>query len=306
VKGRYYSLNEYLKNTFNEKIYKISIDLGLTCPNRDGSLDSRGCIFCLDGSSYFSASSGNIDERIEKAKKLVKEKSGANKFIAYFQSYTNTYASAEYLRSVFYNVISRDEIVGLSIATRPDCLPDEILELISDLNKIKPVWVELGLQTSNEKSVKYIRRCYENVVYSDAVHSLRSLGINVVTHVIIGLPNEKVEDVINTVDFAVFSGTNGIKLQLLHVLENTDLHKDYEAKKFKTLTLDEYLDILFSCIERLPEDIVIHRLTGDAPKKHLVSPLWSADKKRVLNTLNYEMEKRDIRQGRNACTRDIK
>lgn len=282
----YYSLNEYLKDTFGEKVYKLSLDLGLTCPNRDGTLDTRGCIFCLGGSSHFASKDGSISEKIENAKKLVAKKTKAQKFIAYFQSYTNTYAPIEYLKSVFTEVITRDDIVALSIATRPDCLPDNVVDLLTELNKIKPIWVELGLQSSNELTAEYIRRCYKNEVFEDAVKRLSDRKIDVITHIILGLPNETKEDMLNSVDFAVKCGTKGIKLQLLHVLRGTDLCIDYENGKFKTLTLDEYIDILADCIKRLPKDVVVHRITGDAPKAHLVAPMWSADKKTVLNTIN--------------------
>ena len=282
----YYSLNQYLTDTFGEKVYKLSIDLGLTCPNRDGTLDTRGCIFCLEGSSRFAAASGSIHEKIEDAKKLIAKKTKAKKFIAYFQSYTNTYAPAEYLRRVFTEAISRPDICAISIGTRPDCLPDEILQLLGELNEIKPVWVELGLQTSKECTAEYIRRCYSNEVYSDSVSALRKRGIQVITHIILGLPGETTEDMLNSLDFAVRSGTNGIKLQILHVLRGTDLCADYEAGKFSVLSMEEYGEILKRCIERLPKDIVVHRLTGDAPKSHLVAPLWSADKKTVLNYIN--------------------
>ena len=298
MENRYYSLNEYLKNRFGEKVYKLSIDLGLTCPNRDGRLDTRGCIFCLAGSSHFASDTGDIQTRIEKAKKLVENKTKAKKFIAYFQSYTNTYAPIEYLTEVFCETAKRDDIVAISIATRPDCLGDEVLALLAEINKTKPVWVELGLQTANEKTAEYIRRCYKNDVYAQAVQKLKNLGIEVITHIIIGLPFETADDIKNSVDFAVDCGTDGVKLQLLHVLRGTDLCADYEKGLFDTLSIDEYMDILFACIERLPEHIVVHRITGDAPKKYLVSPLWSADKKTVMNTIRREMELRDIRQGR--------
>ncbi len=298
MEGRYYSLNEYLKKSFGEKVYKLSLDLGLTCPNRDGTLDTRGCSFCLAGSSHFASDSGDIDTRIERAKKLVESKTKAKKFIAYFQSYTNTYAPTEFLKSVFLKTAEREDIVALSIATRPDCLAEPVPALLSEINKIKPVWVELGLQTANEKTAEYIRRCYKNDVYAQAVHDLRSRGIEVITHVIIGLPFETGEDIMRSVDFAVDCGTSGIKLQLLHVLRGTDLCADYEKGLFDTLSLDEYMDILFACIERLPENMVVHRMTGDAPKKYLVSPLWSADKKTVMNTIRKEMDARDVRQGR--------
>lgn len=297
MQNRYYSLNEYLKEVFGEKVYKLSLDLGLTCPNRDGTLDTRGCIFCLEGSSHFAKQKGSIHERIEEAKQLIAKKTDAKKFIAYFQSYTNTYAPIEFLEHTFSEVIAREDIVALSIATRPDCLPDDVLELLAKLNKQKPVWVELGLQTSNENTAKYIRRCYKNEVFRDAVARLKNENIDVITHIILGLPDETKQDMLNSVRFAVEAGTKGIKLQLLHVLENTDLSKDYRSGKFKTLELDEYMEILFDCIEIIPQNVVIHRLTGDAPKKFLVSPLWSGDKKTVMNTINREMNLRNIVQG---------
>ncbi len=293
----YYSLNEYLLERFGEKVYKLSLDLGLTCPNRDGTLDTRGCVFCHNGSSHFASNGNDMSEQIEKAKALVSKKTKAERFIAYFQSYTNTYAPVEYLRRVFTEVINREDIVALSIATRPDCLPDDVIAMLSELNKIKPIWVELGLQTANEKTAEYIRRCYPNSVYKNAVAKLNANGIDVITHIIIGLPNETKEDMLASVDFAVKCGTKGIKLQLLHVLRETDLCEDYLSGKFQTLTIDEYMEILFACIERLPRDIVVHRLTGDAPKSHLVSPLWSGDKKTVINTFNREMKTRGIKQG---------
>ncbi len=297
MNGRYYSLNEYLKKTFGEKVYKLSLDLGLTCPNRDGTLDTRGCIFCHNGSSHFAECGEDINVQLEKAKKRVESKTDAKKFIAYFQSFTNTYAPADYLDKIFTEVINRDDIVAISIGTRPDCLPPEILDLLEKLNKIKPVWVELGLQTANEKSAEYIRRCYPNSVYENAVKELKNRGITVITHIIIGLPNETKEDIFNTVDFAVKCATDGVKLQLLHILKDTDLYEDFKKGLVVPLTLDEYMDILFGCIERIPENVVIHRITGDAPKKYLIEPLWSADKKNVLNTINREMKNRNIIQG---------
>ena len=295
---RYYSLNEYLKEKFNEKVYKLALDIGCTCPNRDGTLDTRGCIFCHNGSSHFAESGDNINIQIENAKSRLHDKTNARKFIAYFQSYTNTYGDVEYLEEVFTTAIKRDDIVALSIGTRPDCLQNNILDMLEKLNKIKPVWVELGLQTTKEETIKYIRRGYENSVYENAVNELKRRGVTVITHIIIGLPNETKADILNTVDFAVKCGTDGLKLQLLHILRDTDLYVDYKQGVVKPLTLDEYAEILFDCIERIPENIVIHRITGDAPKEHLVEPQWSADKKKVLNTINQEMEKRNIKQGK--------
>ena len=296
--GRYYSLNEYLNSQFGEKVYKLALDSGCTCPNRDGTLDTRGCIFCHNGSSHFAEMGIDINEQIENAKNRVKNKIKTEKFIAYFQSFTNTYGDIEKLERIFTTAINRDDIVAISIGTRPDCLPQDILDMLHRLNKIKPVWVELGLQTSNEKSAEYIRRCYKNDVYEKAVKDLKSRNINVITHIIIGLPNETKQDVLNTVDFSVKCGTDGVKLQLLHILKDTDLYEDYKKGLVKPLSLNEYMDILFECIERIPKNIVIHRITGDAPKKYLVEPLWSGDKKKVLNTINKEMEKRNIIQGK--------
>ena len=298
--GRYYSLNEYLKETFGDKVYKLALDIGCTCPNRDGTLETRGCIFCHNGSSHFAEIGIDLNTQIENAKNRVKSKTKTEKFIAYFQSFTNTYGDIDYLEKQFRTAIERDDIVALSIGTRPDCLPPEILEMLENLNKIKPVWIELGLQTSNEKSAEYIRRYYPNSTYENAVKELKNRGITVITHIIIGLPNETKEDILNTVDFAVKSGTDGVKLQLLHILKDTDLYEDYKLGKVKVLSFEEYIDILFSCIEKIPKNIVIHRITGDAPKKYLIEPKWSADKKMVLNTINKELEKRDIMQGRYA------
>ncbi len=296
--GRYYSLNEYLKKQFGGKVYKLALDSGCTCPNRDGTLDTRGCIFCRNGSSHFAETGIDINEQIKNAKSRVRSKIKTDKFIAYFQSFTNTYGDVSYLEKLFTAAIKRDDIVAISIGTRPDCLSEDVISMLHQLSKIKPVWVELGLQTSNEKSVEYIRRCYKNSVYEKAVSDLKSINVNVITHIIIGLPNETKEDVLNTVDFSVKCGTDGVKLQLLHILKDTDLYEDYKKGIVKPLGLNEYMDILFDCIERIPRDIVIHRITGDAPKKYLVEPLWSGDKKMVLNTINKELEKRDIIQGK--------
>lgn len=296
--GRYYSLNEYLNNQFGEKVYKLALDIGCSCPNRDGTLDTRGCVFCHNGSSHFAEVGEDINSQIENAKNRVKNKVKTDKFIAYFQSFTNTYGDIDYLEKTFETAIKRDDIVALSIGTRPDCLSENILNMLEKLNKIKPVWIELGLQTSNEKTAEYIRRCYPNKIYENAVRKLKKRGIIVVTHIIIGLPNETKEDILNTVDFAVKCGTDGVKLQLLHIMKETDLYEDYKKGLVKPLNINEYMDILFSCIKRIPENIVIHRITGDAPKKYLVEPKWSADKKKVLNTINKEMKNRNIIQGK--------
>lgn len=284
----YYSFNRYLRERFGCKVYKISINGGFTCPNRDGTLGTRGCIFCSAGGSGDFAESPelSITQQIEKGKERVKNKIKSGKYIAYFQAFTNTYAPVETLRKKFTEAINHPDIVMLSVATRPDCLPEEVIELLKELNEIKPVCVELGLQTIHEKSAEYIRRGYKLECYDNAVKRLKSAGLEVVCHIILGLPGETKRDMLESVDYACKSGIDGIKLQLLHVLKGTDLAKDYENGKFKVLTMDEYLDILKSCLDIIPKNIVIHRLTGDGAKKDLIAPLWSADKKRVLNAVS--------------------
>ena len=296
----YYSLNEYLKTTFGEKVYKISLNGGMTCPNRDGSLSSKGCIFCSKGGSgEFSADKLlSVTEQIEQAKQRIKTKTDCKRFIAYFQPFTNTYADVSYLHKIFYEAIENPDIAVLSIATRPDCLGKDVLLLIDELNKIKPVWVELGLQTIHKKTSDYIRRCYELEVYNDAVNALKKIDVTVITHIILGLPFETKEMMLESVKYAG-ERSNGIKLQLLHVLKDTDLLTDYNSGLFKTMSMEEYVDILCNCIKVLPKNVVIHRLTGDGDKKLLVSPLWSADKKRVLNSINKAFKERNIEQGSN-------
>lgn len=295
----YYSLNNYLKSTFGEKVYKISLSGGMTCPNRDGKIDTRGCIFCSrGGSGEFSTDSClPVSQQIEQAKQRIRAKSDCKKFIAYFQPFTNTYADVDYLRKLYYEAVMPDEIVALSIATRPDCLSDEVISLLDEINRFKPVWIELGLQTIHKRTAEYIRRGYELGVYDEAVLKLKSIGVNIITHIIIGLPYETKQDILQSVKYAG-ERSNGIKLQLLHVLKDTDLLTDYNNGVFKTLTLEEYVDVLCDCIEILPPDVVIHRLTGDGDKKLLISPMWSADKKRVLNTINKIFRERDVTQGR--------
>ena len=284
----YLSFNKYLKDKFGQKVYKISLDGGFTCPNRDGKTGTRGCIFCSKGASGDFAESRemSITEQIESGKKKVEKKIKSGKYIAYFQAFTNTYAPVEMLRQKYEEAINHPDIVALSIATRPDCLGDDVLRLLDEMNKIKPVFVELGLQTIHQKSAKYIRRGYDLSVYDKAVRDLNKIGVNVVVHVILGLPNESENDMLETVKYVCESGANGIKLQLLHVIDGTDLAKDYEKGLFKTLEFDEYVNLIVKCVKIIPKDIVIHRLTGDGAKKDLIAPLWSADKKRVLNAIN--------------------
>lgn len=295
---RYNSLNNYLRNKFGKKVYKSSIDGGFTCPNRDGKISTGGCIFCsAKGSGDFATSKSlSITQQIEQGKERVRSKTKDNSFIAYFQAFTNTYAPIDVLESKFTEAINHKDIVALSVATRPDCVDDNVLKLLEKLNKIKPVWVELGLQTIKESSVDYIRRGYENSVYVDTATKLRNIGIEVITHIILGLPNENKLDMLRSVDFAC-KYSNGIKLQLLHILKGTDLLKDYENSKFNALTMEQYIDILCDAVSIIPKNVIIHRLTGDGDKKILVAPLWSGNKKVVLNTINKTFEERNIIQG---------
>jgi uncharacterized protein len=295
----YYSLNYFLKNQYGEKIYKLSLNGGMTCPNRDGTLGSKGCIFCSEGGSGEFAASKllPIKDQIERQKKTITKYVG-NKFIAYFQAYTNTYAPISYLREIFYEAITHPDIVILSIATRPDCLNDEVLSLLDELNHIKPVWIELGLQTIHESSAKFIRRGYSLPTFDKAVFNLRSLKIAVIVHTILGLPNETSADMLATIHYLSNLDIQGIKLQLLHVLKNTDLETYYKENTFEVLTFQDYIDIVIKCIEALPQNIVIHRLTGDGPRNLLVAPSWSSSKTIVLNTIHRELKIRNSWQGK--------
>ena len=294
----YRSLSEYYKTKYGSKVYKLSISGGMTCPNRDGSLGDRGCVFCsAGGSGEFAASRAkSVSEQLEEAKSRVEKKNRGGKYLAYFQPYTNTYAEPAYLRRIYSEAIAPDDIVGLSVATRPDCIGDEVLAVIDGINRIKPVTVELGLQTIHEKTAAYIRRGYPLSVYDEAVVALRGIGVEVVTHLILGLPNESAEMMLASVRY-VGRVTDGIKLQLLHVIEGTDLAEDYRKGLFDALSLEGYADILCRAIELLPPDVVVHRLTGDGDKRSLIAPMWSADKKRVLNYINRIMDERNVIQG---------
>ena len=271
----------------------------MTCPNRDGKIDTRGCIFCsAGGSGEFAASAVlDIDKQIESAKRLVTGKTKAESFIAYFQPFTNTYADVSYLENIFMQAIMRYDVCALSVATRPDCLENDKLELLSRLNKIKPVFVELGLQTVHSRTASYIRRGYELDVFDKAVADLKSIGINVVVHIILGLPGESREDMLESVSYVAHSGADGIKLQLLHLLKGTDLAAEYEKEPFHILTLDEYTELICDCIELLPPDMVVHRITGDGDKKLLIEPQWSGNKRLVLNTINKALRERNVIQG---------
>lgn len=293
------SFNNSMKTRFGCKIYKLTLSGGMTCPTRDGTIDTRGCIFCsAKGSGEFAAKPcDNIAEQIGNAKKLIAHKAKDAKYIAYFQDYTNTYAPIDRLRYLFTEAIKPDDIVALSVATRPDCLPDNVIELLAEINQTKPVFIELGLQTIHESTAEYIRRGYTLDVFDDAVKRLKAAGIEVVVHIIIGLPYETEEMIYGTVRYLSDMKIDGIKLQLLHVLEGTDLADEYKQGKFEVLSIDKYIDILEKCVKLLPPETVIHRLTGDGAKKDLIAPLWSADKKNVLNTINKRFREHNVVQG---------
>lgn len=283
----YKTLNEHYREKFGCKVYKLSLDGGFTCPNRDGSLGAAGCIFCSGaGSGDFAEGGTDISLQLERAKARVSAKIKNGRFIAYFQAFTSTYGPPERLRQLYLDAIAPEEIAGLAIGTRPDCLGEDVMAVLEEINAIKPVTVELGLQTVHPETVRYIRRGYKNEVYFDAVKRLKEAGIEVVTHIILGLPGETPAMAVETTRAAVAAGTDGVKFHLLHVLRGTDLEKDHRAGKFTCLTMEEYGQTLKACISALPHHIVVHRITGDGAKRDLVAPLWSADKKRVLNYLN--------------------
>ena len=286
----YTTLSTHYQQKYGCKVYKLSIDAGLSCPNRDGKIGYGGCIFCsaYGGGEFAEGVCGSIADQLEQAKKRVIAKNKGGKFIAYFQSFSNTYAPVDTLRRMYLEAIAPEEIVGLAIGTRPDCLQPEIVALLEEINRMKPVSVELGLQTIHPESVRYIRRGYENDVYFDTVQRLKAAGIEVVTHIILGLPGETAQMAAQTTGAVVAAGTDGVKFHLLHVLRGTDLEKDYLSEKFRCLELEEYARWLKLCLDQVPPSVVVHRITGDGAKRDLVAPLWSGDKKRVLNYLkNY-------------------
>lgn len=297
---RYYSLDYYLKQTYGEKLYKIALDGGMTCPNRDGTLGARGCIFCSAGGSgdFAGDRRTSITEQIEAGKAQSIRKHNGSSYIAYFQAYTNTYAPVSYLRSVFTEAINHPDIRILSIATRPDCLNDDVLALLAELNKKKPVWVELGLQTIHEETAQFIRRGYKLPVFEDALRKLRKIGITVIVHTILCLPGESREMMLDTIRYLNTQDIQGIKLQLLHILKHTDLADYYEKRPFHLPSREEYYELLGMCICNLRPDIVIHRLTGDGPRKLLVAPLWTGNKRQVLNGMQRYFKEQNIWQGK--------
>ena len=298
--NRYYSLNDYIKQTFGEKLYKLALDGGMSCPNRDGTLGTGGCIFCSAGGSGDFASDYNlsIHDQIITAKQLVLQKHTGSSYIAYFQAYTNTYAPVSYLERIFTEAIQEPDIKVLSIATRPDCLPKETLDLLERLNRQKPVWVELGLQTIHKTSSDFIRRGYELDVFEKAVYDLKKRGISVIVHTILYLPNETRDMMLETISYLNKLPIDGIKLQLLHVLKGTDLADYYESNPFHLPDLEEYLETLGCMISHLRPDIVVHRITGDGPKSLLIAPLWTGNKRHVLNSIQKYFKNSDIRQGK--------
>lgn len=296
----YHSLDYMLRERFGEKVYKVTLNGGMSCPNRDGKLGTRGCIFCSAGGSgdFAADSSLSITEQIDRQISILSAKRPIHKYIAYFQAFTNTYAPVEYLEKIFTEALSHPGIVALSIGTRPDCLGKDVVTLLSRLNRQKPVWVELGLQTIHEKTAAYIRRGYPLSCFEDAVKRLRSEDIEVIVHTILGLPGESTQDILNTMEYLNHQDIQGIKLQLLHVLRGTDLASDYEKSLFCTYERDEYISLVISCLEHLRPDMVIHRITGDGPKDLLISPLWASRKREVLNLLHHQMKENHNYQGR--------
>lgn len=290
----YNSANSYFKKRFLGKVHKLALDIGCTCPNRDGTLSDKGCIFCLGGSGNFAQMGTDINEQIERAKRFIVNKCDNDAgYIAYFQAYTNTYGDIEQIKKYFVTAARRKDILALSIGTRPDCLGDEVINMLKAVNEIKPIFVELGLQTSNEATAALINRCYKNEAYVEGVKRLKEIGAEVITHIILGLPGETREDMLKTVKFAVENKTDGIKLQLLHVLKGTQLAQ----MSFNILTQEEYISILADCVRHIPQNVVLHRITGDGDKKALIAPKWSANKHAVLNAINSYFKENNVIQG---------
>lgn len=297
---RYYSIDSYLKQAFGEKVYRLALNGGMTCPNRDGTLGTGGCIFCSAAGSgdFAQQKEKSITAQLAAAKEQVRQKRNCRKFIAYFQAYTNTYAPADYLREIFTEAIMDPDVAVLSIATRPDCLSPEILALLTELNRKKPVWIELGLQTIHPQTSRFIRSGFTLACFHEAVTALAECDIPVIVHVILGLPGETREQMLETVCHVGNLHVFGIKLQLLHILSDTDLGTLYQNAPFPLFSQEEYCELVVDCLERLPKDITIHRLTGDGPKDLLIAPRWSSAKRSVLNQIERTMKRRDTWQGK--------
>lgn len=296
---RYHTLNYFLREKFGEKVFKISLDAGFTCPNRDGSVGSGGCIFCSPrGSGDFAGTCSDLVEQFAEVKHMMQKKWKNGKYLAYFQAYTNTYADVETLREKYYSVLNLEDVVGIAIATRPDCLGEDVLDLLEEIRKDKYIWVELGLQTIYEQTAQIINRGYSLNTYMEAVRSLKKRKIDVVTHAILGLPGEQKEDMLQTVEFIANTGTQGIKLHLLHLMKDTRLVELYEKGELQVMTQEDYVDLVVDCIEKLPEDMVVHRITGDAPRDTLIEPKWSLKKWEVINAIEHQMMDRSTWQGK--------
>jgi radical SAM protein (TIGR01212 family) len=296
---RYHTLNYFLRNKFGDKVFKISLDAGFTCPNRDGRIGSGGCIFCSPrGSGDFAGSCSDLVQQFEEVKAMMRKKWKEGKYIAYFQAYTNTYADIDTLREKYESVLNLEGVVGIAIATRPDCLSTEVLELLEEIGKKKYIWVELGLQTIHQNTAEIINRGYSLDIYKKAVQELKRRNIDVVTHVILGLPGENKEDMLQTVEFVANTGTQGIKLHLLHLVKDTRLVKLYEQGQLRIMDMEEYVDLVVDCIERIPEDMVIHRITGDGPRETLIEPKWSLKKWEVINAIEHLLMDRSTWQGK--------
>lgn len=295
---RYYSLNYFLRQKFGEKVFKIPLDAGFTCPNRDGTISKGGCIFCSErGSGDFAGKGKDLVRQFYEVKEIMNRKWKEGKYIVYFQAYTNTYAPVEELKIKYESIINLPDVVGIAIATRPDCLPEDVLNLLNEINKKTYLWVELGLQTINENTAALINRGYSLGTYINAVRELKKRGIDVVTHVILGLPYETREDMMRTVEFIANTETQGIKLHLLHLMKGTGLVELYEKGEFDFLNFDEYIDLIVDSIERLPDSMVIHRITGDSPRHLLIGPMWSLKKWEVLNAIDKRFIDRNTWQG---------
>lgn len=297
---RYHTLNYELRKTFGKKVIKLSLDGGFTCPNRDGTVGLQGCIFCgEEGSGEFTASRAlNIEEQIEEQKKLLSGKWNTDKYIAYFQNFTNTYSTCDDLREKYYKALLQEGIVGLAIATRPDCLSDSVLDLLEEINQRTYLWVELGLQTIHDKSSRFIRRGYPLEIYDKAIRKLKERSIKVVTHLIFGLPHESREDILESVKYVSNTDTWGVKFHMLYIQKETDLYDYYLKKPFSILTRDEYISLVVDGLELLPKDMVVHRVTGDGKKDLLFEPRWTLDKLRVLSGIDKELKNRDSHQGK--------
>jgi radical SAM protein (TIGR01212 family) len=304
---RYHTLNHFLREKFGEKVFKISLDAGFTCPNRDGRVSTGGCVFCSSrGSGDFAGTAGNLVEQFYEVKSMMNKKWKAGRYIAYFQAYTNTYAAVSTLREKYYSILGLKDVVGIAIATRPDCLPEDVLELLAEINEKTYLWVELGLQSIHEKTAKLINRGYSLDAYIKAVKELKKRNIEVVTHGILGLPGESREEMLQTIDFIGNTGTQGIKLHLLHLLKDTRLVEMYERGEFKLMSMEDYVDTVVECIERIPDNMIIHRITGDGPRDTLIGPKWSLKKFEVINAIEYLLMDKDTWQGkRYAPNRDI-